>query len=90
MMKLKIQIKNELAEKKKEFGYLNKVFKLFSLLFFFCLTTCILLFVYFIFIYIFYAPEGTSGGILKSNRPSVRPSVTNRVSAISHKLLKQI
>ena len=43
---------------------------------------------------VFYAPEGTSGGILKSNRlsvrPSVRPSVTNRVSAISHKLLKQI
>ena len=50
----------------------------------------------------FYAPEGTSGGILKSHRPSVcpsvrlsvrpsvRPSVTNRVSAISHKLLKQI
>ena len=34
----------------------------------------------------FYAPEGTSGGILKSHRPSV----TNRVSAISHKLLKQI
>ena len=24
---------------------------------------------------IFYAPEGTSGGILKSHRPSVRPSV---------------
>ena len=40
--------------------------------------------------YYFYAPEGTSGGILKSHRPSVRPSVTNRVSAISHKLLKQI
>ena len=39
---------------------------------------------------IFYAPEGTSGGILKSLRPSVHPSVTNRVSAISHKLLKQI
>ena len=47
---------------------------------------------------VFYAPEGTSGGILKSHRPSVRlsvrssvsPSVTNRVSAISHKLLKQI
>ena len=38
----------------------------------------------------FYAPEGNSGGILKSHRPSVRPSVTNRVSAISHKLLKQI
>ena len=38
----------------------------------------------------FYAPEGTSGGILKLHRPSVRPSVTNRVSAISHKLLKQI
>ena len=40
------------------------------------------------------APEGTSGGILKSHRPSirpsVRPSVTNCVSAISHKLLKQI
>ena len=38
--------------------------------------------------------EGTSGGILKSHRPSVRPfvrpSITNRVSAISHKLLKQI
>ena len=38
----------------------------------------------------FYAPKGTSGGILKSHRPSmrlsvrlsVRPSVTNRVSAI--------
>ena len=45
-------------------------------------------------IFFFYAPEGTSGGILKSHRPSVRPSVrlsvTNRVSAISHKLLKQI
>ena len=42
----------------------------------------------------FYVPEGTSGGILKSHRPSVRqsvrPSVTNRVSAIAHKLLKQI
>ena len=42
----------------------------------------------------FYAPEGTSDGILKSQSPSVRlsvrPSVTNRVSAISHKLLKQI
>ena len=38
----------------------------------------------------FYAPEGTSGGILKSHRPSVRPFVTNRVSAIAHKLLKQI
>ena len=42
----------------------------------------------------FLYPEGTSGGILKSNGPSVhlsvRPSVTNRVSAISHKLLKQI
>ena len=38
----------------------------------------------------FYAPEGTSDGILKSHRPSVSPSVTNRVSAISHKLLKQI
>ena len=42
----------------------------------------------------FYAPQGTPGGILKSHRPSVRPSVrpsgTNRVSAISHKLLKQI
>ena len=37
-----------------------------------------------------YAPEGTSGGILKSHRPSVRLSVTNRVSAITHKLLKQI
>ena len=37
-----------------------------------------------------YASEGTSGGIFKSHRPSVRPSVTNRVSAISHKLLKQI
>ena len=41
-----------------------------------------------------YAPEGTSGGIFKSHRPSVRlsvrPSVTNRVSAISHKLLTQI
>ena len=46
-------------------------------------------------------PEGTSGGILKSHRPSVcpsvrqsvrpsvSPSVTNRVSAITHKLLKQ-
>ena len=36
----------------------------------------------------FYAPEGTSGGILKSHhlsvRPSVSPSVTNRVSAITH------
>ena len=41
-------------------------------------------------VFFFYAPEGTSGGILKSHRPSVRPSVTNRVSAISHKLLKQI
>ena len=39
---------------------------------------------------VFYAPEGTSGDILKSHRQSVRPSVTNRVSAISHKLLKQI
>ena len=44
----------------------------------------------------FYAPEGTSGGILKSHRLSVRQSVgpsasvTNRVSAIAHKLLKQI
>ena len=38
----------------------------------------------------FYAPEGTSGGILKSHRQSVRPFVTNRVSAIAHKLLKQI
>ena len=42
----------------------------------------------------FYAPEGTSGGILKSHRlsvrTSVRTSVTNHVSAISHKLLKQI
>ena len=37
----------------------------------------------------FYAPKGTSGGILKSQGPSVRPSVTNCVSAISHKLLKQ-
>ena len=39
-----------------------------------------------------YAPEGTSGGILKSHRPSVRPSVTNRVrgSVIAHKLLKEI
>ena len=36
--------------------------------------------------HLFYAPEGTSGGILKSHRPSV----TNRVSAKSHKLLKQI
>ena len=35
---------------------------------------------------IFMPPEGTSGGILKSHCPSV----TNRVSAISHKLLKQI
>ena len=34
----------------------------------------------------FYAREGTLGGILNSHRPSV----TNRVSAISHKLLKQI
>ena len=32
----------------------------------------------------------TKISVLKSNRPSVRPSVTNRVSAISHKLLKQI
>ena len=40
--------------------------------------------------FFFYAPEGTPGGILKSNRPSVSSSVTNRVSAISHKLLKQI
>ena len=47
---------------------------------------------------VFYAPEGTSGGILKPNRPSVRlsvrpsvrPSVTNRVSTTSYKLLKQI
>ena len=39
---------------------------------------------------LFYAPQGTSGGILKSRCPSVHPSVTNRVSAISHKLLKQI
>ena len=42
----------------------------------------------------FYGPEGTSGGILKSHRPSVRlsvrPSVTNRVSSITHELLKQI
>ena len=40
----------------------------------------------------FHAPEGISGGILKSHRPSVRPSVTNRVrgSVIAHKLLKQI
>ena len=40
----------------------------------------------------FYAPEGASGGILKSHRPSVRPSVTNRVrgSVIAHKLLNQI
>ena len=44
----------------------------------------------------FHAPEGTSGGILKSHRPSVRPSVrqcpsvTNRVSVIAHKLLNQI
>ena len=42
----------------------------------------------------FYAPEGTSGGILKSHclsvSQSVRPFVTNRVSAIAHKLLKQI
>ena len=38
----------------------------------------------------FYAPEGTSGGISKSHRQSVRTSVTNRVSAISHKLLKQL
>ena len=48
----------------------------------------------FMFVCFFYAPEGTSGGILKSHHPSVRqsvrPSVTNRVSAISHKLLKQI
>ena len=42
------------------------------------------------FMSFFYAPEGTSGGILKLNRPSVRPSVTNRVSAIAHKLLNQI
>ena len=41
-------------------------------------------------VFFYYAPEGTSGGILKSNRPSVRLSVTNPVSAISHKLLKQI
>ena len=32
----------------------------------------------------FYAPKGTSRGILKSHRQSVRPSVTNVVSAISH------
>ena len=31
-------------------------------------------------------PEGTSGGILKSHHPSI----TNRVSGIAHKLLKQI
>ena len=30
----------------------------------------------------FYAPEGTSGGILKLHRPSVCPSVINRFSAI--------
>ena len=34
------------------------------------------------FLGIFYAPEGTLGGILKSHHPSVHPSVTNRVSAI--------
>ena len=39
---------------------------------------------------LFYAPEGTSGGILKSHHPSICPSVTNRVSALAHKLLKQI
>ena len=38
----------------------------------------------------FLCPRRNFGGILKSNRPSVRPSVTNRVSAISHKLLEQI
>ena len=36
---------------------------------------------------IFYASDGTSGGIVKSHRPtvcpSVRPSVTNSVSAIT-------
>ena len=29
---------------------------------------------------IFYAPKGTSGGILKSHRPSVSPSVSLSVS----------
>ena len=43
-----------------------------------------------LFFEFFYVPEGTSGGILKLNRPSVRPSVTNRFSAIAHKLLNQI
>ena len=38
----------------------------------------------------FLCPRRNFGGILKSNRQSVRQSVTNRVSAISHKLLKQI
>ena len=38
----------------------------------------------------FYAPEGTSGGILKSNHLSIRLSVTNRVSAIIKKTIKEI
>ena len=42
----------------------------------------------------FYAPEGTSGSILKSHRPSncpsVCPSVTNRVSAVTQKPIKGI
>ena len=37
----------------------------------------------------FYAPEETSGGILKLHCPSVRPSVTNRLSVLAHKLLKR-
>ena len=42
-----------------------------------------------LFFFSFYAREGTSGALLKSHRPSVSPSVTNRVSAIAHTLLKQ-
>ena len=34
---------------------------------------------------LFYAPEGTSSGILKSHRPSVCPSVTNHVPVITKK-----
>ena len=44
-------------------------------------------------LFIFYAPRRNSGRHIKiapSVRPSVCPSVTNRVSAITHKLLKQI
>ena len=48
-------------------------------IFFFLIKILIVFFFFF-----FYAPEN------RTVRPSVSPSVTNRVSAISHKLLEQI